>query len=137
MSKKSDAPQQLIDWILKTENQFSSSGNYKVGAIRSDNDTEFKNSIIHEFCRKSGIEHQLTVPHTSFQNGAAERGIRSIEDRTRYLLIGGGVSPSLWTEAVSCAVYLINRLPIPSKKNMIAVCRWKNVSPSDLSINHL
>lgn len=66
-----------------------------------------------------GIEHQVTVAHSSFHNGAVERTHHSIEEEIRCLLVDGSLPPSLWTEFVSTAVYLFNRTPVPSKKNAI------------------
>ena len=93
--KKSDAAQELIDWIQEVENYFLSRSGYKVGAVRTDNAGEFMGQILHDFFKKKGIQHQLTVPHSSFQNGAVERAHCSIEEKTRCLLVGGRVPPSL------------------------------------------
>ena len=84
-----------------------------------------------------GIEYQMTIPYTSSQNGAVERAHRTIEERARCLLIGGRVLPSLWTEAVSCAVYLINRMPVPGRDGDIPYCLWFNAPVSEFSLNHL
>ena len=135
LKNKSDAPDKFIEWVKITENHFASRGGYKVGAVRTDNGGEFVNDTLHEFFKERGIEHQLTVPYTSFQNGAVERAHRSIENKTRCLLIGGRVPPSLWTKAVSRAVYLINRLPI--RKRNISYCLWNNVSPTEITLKHL
>ena len=137
LKNKSDASDKFIEWVRKTENHFAGRGGYKVGAVRTDNGGEFVNDTLHEFFRQRGIEHQLTVPYSSFQNGAVERAHRSIENKTRCLLIGGRVPPSLWTEAVTCAVYLINRLPVPSRKGSIPYCLWNNVSPTEITLEHL
>lgn len=126
-----------MDWITQTENRFHSRGGFKVGSIRTDNGGEFTSNALHEFFRARGIEHQLTVPHTSFQNGAVERAHRSIEEKTRCHLVGGRVPPSFWPHAVSCAVYLLNRLPIPSKNKIIPFCLWNNVAPEDFGVEHL
>ena len=136
LRNKSDAVGKLIDWIVKMEKQFTHRG-LKVLKIRTDNGGEFVNGTLHDFCRSRGIEHQLTVPHNSFQNGAVERAHRSILDKARTLLVSGGVPPSLWTEAVSCAVYLLNRLPIPNRRNIIPYCKWNDSDPTTLGLTHL
>ena len=75
----------------------------------------------------------MTIPYTSFQNGAVERAHRTIAERTRCLPLEGRVPPSLWTEAVSCAVYLINILPVPGRHGDIPYCLWLNTPPSPSS----
>ncbi|EDO15283.1 Tkp5 protein [Vanderwaltozyma polyspora DSM 70294] len=127
LNAKKDAIQELIDWINRTENFFSSRGGYKVGSIKTDNGGEFKNTVLHEYLISKGITHELTIPYSSFQNGAVERAHRTIEERARSLLISGRVLPELWSEAVFCAVYLINRTPVPSKKNFIPAALWVQV----------
>ena len=95
------------------------------------------NSTLRELFRRKGIEHQMTIPYTSFQNGAVECAHHTIEERTRCLLIGEKVPPSLWTEAVSCAVYLINRLLVPGRHGDIPYCLWFNTPVFEFSLDHL
>lgn len=64
------------------------------------------------FFAERGITHELTVPHSSSQNGAVERAHGILQTKIRTLLIGGRVPPYLWSEALLCAVYLHNRTPI-------------------------
>ena len=49
----------------------------------------------------------------------------------------GRVAPSLWTEAVNTAVYLLNRLPITNKKGSIPFCLWIGAEPSALNLDNL
>lgn len=135
LETKGEAADKLINWIRVTENYFSSRGGFKVGAVRSDNGGEFMSTHLHDYFASKGIEHQLTVPYQSFQNGAVERAHRSIEQRARALLLGGKVPPSLWSEAVSCAVYLINRTP--TSAGFIPFCKWFNVNEKDINIDNL
>jgi hypothetical protein len=58
-----------------------------------------------------GILHQTSCPNTPQQNGVAERKNRHLLEITRSLLIGSNVPSYLWGEALSSAVYLINRVP--------------------------
>ena len=53
--------------------------------------------------------------------------IEPIEEKTRCLLVGGKVPSSTWTEAVSTAVYLLNRLLVSNKQHSIPYCLWNNV----------
>jgi transposase InsO family protein len=41
-------------------------------AIRSDNETEFRNACFDEFCLEHGIDQQFFTPHVSQQNGVVE-----------------------------------------------------------------
>ncbi|GKB72993.1 putative ribonuclease H-like domain-containing protein [Tanacetum coccineum] len=61
----------LKTFITKIENQLD----HKVKVIRCDNGTEFKNSIMNQFCEMKGIKREFSVARTPQQNGVAERRI--------------------------------------------------------------
>jgi transposase InsO family protein len=85
--------------------------NTLIKVIRSDNGGEYFKTELTEFMNSNGILHQTTCPHSPQQNGVAERKNRHILEVTRSILIGGSVPSFLWGEAISSAVYLINRTP--------------------------
>jgi transposase InsO family protein len=41
-------------------------------AIRSDNETEFKNASVYEFCLEHCIDQQFSAPRVPHQNGVME-----------------------------------------------------------------
>jgi transposase InsO family protein len=47
----------------------------KVKKIRSDNDTEFKNTQVENFLDEERIKHEFLAPYTPQKNGVAERRI--------------------------------------------------------------
>ncbi|KAK9137599.1 hypothetical protein Sjap_008193 [Stephania japonica] len=57
------------------------------------------------------MSFRLSCPHTSPQNGKAERKIRSINNITRTLLSHASLPPSFWHHALQMATYLHNILP--------------------------
>ncbi|XP_047337181.1 cation/H(+) antiporter 15-like [Impatiens glandulifera] len=61
-----------------------------------------------------GILHRLSCPHTSEQNGIAERKIRHITEIGLTLLAHASMPLHYWSEAFETATYLINRLPTPT-----------------------
>lgn len=83
----------------------------KIKSLRSDNGKEFINKEMANILKQSGIRHQTTVPYTPQQNGMAERMNRTIVEKARCMLFGDNLGISFWAEAVSTAVYSINRLP--------------------------
>ncbi|KAM2350107.1 hypothetical protein ACFX1X_013543 [Malus domestica] len=82
-----------------------------IKVLHSDNGGEYVNSKLSSFFRDQGILHETTFPYTSQQNGMAERKNRHILETTRALLIGASVPKSFWPDAVTYAVYVINRMP--------------------------
>jgi transposase InsO family protein len=82
-----------------------------VKVIRSDNGGEYLNSKLLKFFQDNGILHETICPGTPQQNGVAERKNRHILETTRALLIGAHIPQHYWVEAVTYAVYLMNRMP--------------------------
>lgn len=50
-------------------------------------------------------------PHTSAQNGKAERTLRTLNDGVRSMLLHAHAPPAFWVEALAMSTYLLNRRP--------------------------
>ena len=77
--------------------------------LRYDNGTEFVNRTVASICQQNGIVHQRSAPYNPQQNGVAERMIRAIMEKARSILYYKSLPTEWCAEAVSTAVYLINR----------------------------
>jgi transposase InsO family protein len=80
-------------------------------ALRTDRGGEFNSRMFTTFCTEQGIKHFTTTPYTPQQNGVVERRNQSVVEMARCLLKGRNVPPRFWGEAVTTAVYLLNRSP--------------------------
>jgi len=54
--------------------------------IRSDNGTEFKNTLVEEFLDDKGIKHEFSTPCTPQQNGVVERKNHTLLDMAWTML---------------------------------------------------
>ncbi|XP_055812079.1 uncharacterized protein LOC129881995 [Solanum dulcamara] len=90
-----------------TKNQFDK----VVKVLRSDNGTEFVNSVCDNMFKTLGIIHQRSCPYTPQQNGVAERKHRHLLEVTRALGFQAKIPIRFWGHCVLAAAYLINRLP--------------------------
>lgn len=79
--------------------------------LRSDNGGEYFKGELTEFMQSTGILHQTSCTDSPQQNGVAERKNRHLLEVTRSLLIESHSPSYLWGEALTSAVYLINRTP--------------------------
>ncbi|GKC46876.1 putative ribonuclease H-like domain-containing protein, partial [Tanacetum coccineum] len=70
----------LKTFITEIENQLD----HKVKVIRSDNGTEFKNSIMNQFCEMKGIKREFSVARTPQQTCQAQK---EKEPEQEYILI--------------------------------------------------
>jgi len=107
VKNKSDTFEKFKECHTLVENQIGT----KLKVLRTDNGLEFVSEHFNEFCRKRGIKRHKTVAYTAQQNGLAERMNMTLLERVRCMLLGDGLSKSLWGEVVSTATYLINRCP--------------------------
>jgi transposase InsO family protein len=89
------------------ENQFSTC----IKMLRSDSGEEYMSHKFHDFLHHKGIVSHRSCPYTPQQNGVAELKNRHLLDVVRTLLLESSVPSKFWVEALSIAVYLINRLP--------------------------
>ncbi|GJV60010.1 putative ribonuclease H-like domain-containing protein [Tanacetum coccineum] len=103
----------LRDFITFVENQLTK----KVKAIRCDNGTEFKNSNLIELCGSKGIKRDYSVARTPQQNGVAERKNRTLIEAARTMLADSKLPTMFWTEAVSTACYVLNRVLVTRPHN--------------------
>ncbi|QRV78044.1 Retrovirus-related Pol polyprotein from transposon TNT 1-94 [Ceratobasidium sp. AG-Ba] len=79
--------------------------------VRSDNGKEFVNKTFKDYAASQGTILEETAPHSSAQNGVAERKNRTLVEGARAQLFAQQLPRFLWQEAVSYMVYIANRSP--------------------------
>nr|GEW62186.1 hypothetical protein [Tanacetum cinerariifolium] len=82
----------------------------KVKVTRCDNGTEFKNSVMNDFCAMKGIKREFSVARTPQQNGVAERRNRTLIEAARTMLADFKLPTTFWAQAVNIACYVQNRV---------------------------
>ncbi|GJW34734.1 retrovirus-related pol polyprotein from transposon TNT 1-94 [Tanacetum coccineum] len=97
-----------MSFIKRVENQ----NDIKVIQLRTDNATEFRNSILVNSYDEKGISQNFYSPYTPEQNGVAERKNRTLIEAVRTMLSGSVFSKQYWTKAVATACYTQNRSTI-------------------------
>lgn len=107
LRNKSEAGNRVIDYI----NKFETEKETTIRRIRCDNGGEYTSNMLKNFCNTKGIKIEYTLPHSSQQNGTAERMNRTIFNKVRTILCESNLPKHLWGEALQCSVYLINRNP--------------------------
>nr|GEX75407.1 retrovirus-related Pol polyprotein from transposon TNT 1-94 [Tanacetum cinerariifolium] len=103
----------LKDFIALIKNQL----NNKVKAIRYANGTELRNAKLIDLCREKGIKRDYSNARTPQQNGVAKRKNRTFIEATRFMLVDSKLPTMFWTEAVSTACYVLNRMSITNPHN--------------------
>jgi transposase InsO family protein len=93
-------------FAILAQNQFE----FDIKKVRSDNESEFKNARIDEYCDDKGIKHEFSSKYTPEQNCIVERKNRTLIDMARSMLAECNVSDSYWAEAINTACHASNRL---------------------------
>nr|GFA28983.1 putative ribonuclease H-like domain-containing protein [Tanacetum cinerariifolium] len=113
LASKDETTPVLKTFIIGLENLLS----IKVKVIRCDNETEFKNSDLNQFCRLKGIKREFSVPRTPQQNGIAERKNKTLIEAARTLLADSLLPIPFWAEAVNTACYVQNKVLVTKPHN--------------------
>ncbi|KAK3025395.1 hypothetical protein RJ639_044650 [Escallonia herrerae] len=85
--------------------------NVHVHILRSDNAKEHMSGSFQNYMNQHGILHQSSCTDTPAQNGVAERKNRHLLETARALLFQMKVPKPFWSDAISTACFLINRMP--------------------------
>ena len=102
----------------------------KIKTSRLDNGGEFVNNELEAFLSKHGIQHQKTVPYTPEQNGVVERKNRTLVEMDRCMLYSKGLHKKIWAEAISCATFILNRIPTKVVKHVTPKEKWNGWKPN-------
>jgi transposase InsO family protein len=107
---KSDVHSCFLQFKCMVENLLSR----PIKSFQSDGGGEYSYTPFKNLLAQNGILHRFSCPHTSQQNGVAERKHRHVMDTGLALLAQSGLSIKYWVDAFLTAIYLINRLPTPT-----------------------
>jgi histone deacetylase 1/2 len=108
LKQKSDALTAFTQFNSLVNTQFQT----KIKSVQSDWGGEYRS--ISTLLTSLGINHRITCPHTSHQNGTVERRHRSIVETGLTLLSHAQLPLKFWDHSFTTAVHLLNRLPTSS-----------------------
>ena len=79
--------------------------------IRSDGEVTFRKGSFRDMAAKLGVVRVVSPPYTPQLNGVAERFMRTLNARTKALLLTAHLPSEFWLLAATHATFLYNRLP--------------------------
>jgi transposase InsO family protein len=106
LNEKSEVFNIFKNFIKRSENEFE----LKIKKVRSDNESEFRNTKIDKLHDDQGIEHEFLAKYTPQSNDLVERKNRILTDMARSMLSEYNVSDTFWVEAIKMACHASNRL---------------------------
>lgn len=102
--------------------------------LRTDRGGEFTATTFAEHLADEGVAHRLTTPYSPQQNGVVERRNQTVVSTARCLLKAKRMPARIWGEAVTSAVYLLNRAPTKSVNDKTPYEVWHGYKPD---VQHL
>lgn len=106
----------------------------KLKVLRTDRGGEFKSVEFEDFCTENGIKRHMTAPYSPQQNGVVERRNQTVMGMARSMMKTMKVPAEFWGEAVTTAVYILNRSQTKSVEGMTPYEAWYKHKPS---VHHL
>ena len=97
--------------------------------LRSDNGGEYVSNEFNAYLREHGIKREKSCGYSPQQNGVAERKNRHIAEVARAMMDEKHMPRPYWAEAVSCAVYIMNRTPTSAVHDITPEEAFTNVKP--------
>ncbi|GJV33727.1 putative ribonuclease H-like domain-containing protein [Tanacetum coccineum] len=113
LATKDDTSGILKSFITRIENLVD----HKVKVIRCDNETEFKNREMNQFCEMKGSLRQFSIARTPQQNRVVKRRNRTLIEAVRTMLADSKLPTTFWAEAVNTACYVQNRVLVVKPHN--------------------
>jgi transposase InsO family protein len=96
----------LKKFLRRAQNKF----NAKVKKIRSDNNTEFKNTQVQNFLNEEGIKHEFSASYTPQQNRVTEKKNHTLIEMARSMIDEYKTSDLFWAEGINMTYHATNRL---------------------------
>ncbi|KAJ8884220.1 hypothetical protein PR048_016077 [Dryococelus australis] len=107
IKNKSDVCDAARNYIVEAESKW----NTHVYKLRCDMGAEYVGNDLTDWFRERGIKIDYAPATTPQLNGRAERLNRMLMEKTRAFLFDSGLEKELWGEALSTAMYPLNRRP--------------------------
>lgn len=126
LARKSDA----LEAIQRFQVQVEVETRRHLRVLRTDCGGEFISVEFEQHCATHGIKRQFSAPYTPQQNGVVERRNQTVIAMARGLLKSRGVPAAFWGEAVTTAVFLLNRAPTKSVAGQTPFEAWHGRKPN-------
>ena len=112
LTSKDEAAEAIKKFKVRAE---AESGK-KLRVLRTDRGGEFTSVEFAAYCTGQGVVRQHTAPYSPQQNGVVERRNQTVVGMTRSMMKAKKMQTEFWGEAVTTAVFILNRAPTKALK---------------------
>lgn len=120
LQTKHEVKEAVKNYITKVEHQTGK----KVKRFRTDNGLEYCNEELIKYFDHLGIKHERANVETPQMNGVAECINKTLLNLTRTMLKPSRLPQKFWTEAVTTASYIKNRVGHSATKGAVPLTLW-------------
>jgi hypothetical protein len=120
---------EAADAIRKFKASAEVESRHTLRVFRTDRGGEFTASEFMDWCTDRGIKRHLTAPYSPQQNGVVERRNQTVVGMARCMLKGTSMPARFWGEAVTTAVFVLNRSFTRSVEGRTPYEAWYGVKP--------
>ncbi|GKD59798.1 putative ribonuclease H-like domain-containing protein, partial [Tanacetum coccineum] len=99
-------------------------------SLDAEQDREFKNKVMDDFCKEKGIRRKYSIARTPQQNGVAERRNRTLIEASKTMLADFKLPTTFWAEAVNTACYVHNRVLVVKPYNKTPYELFRDFKPA-------
>jgi transposase InsO family protein len=114
-SKESD---EVLDRFQELRALVENQSGKRIKVLWSNNGGEYTSGGFVDFCSEAVIKREFTGPYNPQQNGVAERKNRTIISAVKAIINDQGFLMFLWAETCSTTVYVQNRCPHQTLRDM-------------------
>ena len=102
----------------------------KLRVLRTDWGGEFTSVEFATYCADQGVGQHHTVPYSPQQNGVVERRNQTVVGMAQSMMKAKGMPAKFWGEAVTMAVFILNRAPTKALTGKTSFKAWYGRKPS-------
>lgn len=101
----------------------------KLHVLRTDRGGEFTSIEFSLYCANEGVTRQLMAPYSPQQNGIVERHNQTVMTMARCMMKAKQMPGKFWGEAVTTAVFILNRSPTKAVPDKTPYEAWHGRTP--------
>ena len=121
---------EVVEVIKKFKARMEVESDKKLHVLRTDRDDEFTSVEFVAYCVDQGVVQHHTVPYSPQQNGVVERQNQTVVRMARSMMKAKGMPTRFWGEAVTMAVFILNRAPTKALMGKTPFEAWYGRKPS-------
>jgi len=106
----------------------------KLCCIRTNDGSEFCNTLWAAYFAEHGIIHETTAAYSSESNGVIECSNQTVIERTQVLLNDSSLPQSMWCEVAATVVYLKDFISTTCRSDTTPYEDWRGLRPD---VSHL